>query len=142
MNTLTLKIPDIIKEKLKTYARRKGISRSEIVRKALNEYFEKDDFKDEGSFYDLAKDLAGSVKERSDLSTNKKHLRRIWSMRPKRVIIDTGPIVAFLNKSDKYHEWAIIQFSQLIPPFFTCESVISEACFLLRHTENGPSICI
>jgi predicted nucleic acid-binding protein len=58
-------------------------------------------------------------------------------MRPKRVIIDTGPIVAFLNKSDKYHEWAIIQFSQLIPPFFTCESVISETCFLLRHTENG-----
>jgi predicted nucleic acid-binding protein len=59
-------------------------------------------------------------------------------MRPKRVIIDTGPIVAFLNKSDKYHEWAIIQFSQLIPPFITCESVISETCFLLRHTDNGP----
>jgi predicted transcriptional regulator len=73
MNTLTLKIPDVIKEKLKTYSRRKGVSRSEIVRKALNEYFEKDDFKDEGSFYDLAKDLAGSVKESSDLSTNKKH---------------------------------------------------------------------
>jgi predicted transcriptional regulator len=73
MDTLTLKIPDVIKEKLKTYSRRKGLSRSEIVRKALNEYFEKDDFKDEGSFYDLAKDLAGSVKEASDLSTNKKH---------------------------------------------------------------------
>ena len=59
-------------------------------------------------------------------------------MKPKRIIIDTGPIVAFLNKSDQYHEWALIQFSQLIPPFYTCESVISEACFLLRNINNGP----
>ena len=59
-------------------------------------------------------------------------------MKPKRIIIDTGPIVAFLNKSDQYHEWALIQFSQLIPPFFTCESVISEACFILRNINKGP----
>jgi len=60
-------------------------------------------------------------------------------MKPKRIIIDTGPIVAFLNKSDQYHEWALIQFSQLIPPFYTCESVISEACFILRNINNGPT---
>lgn len=59
-------------------------------------------------------------------------------MRHKIILIDTGPIVAFLNKSDKYHEWAIIQFSQSIPPFYTCESVISEACFLLKNINNGP----
>ena len=58
-------------------------------------------------------------------------------MRPKRVVIDTGPVVAFLNKSDQYHDWAVTQFSQLQPPFLTCESVVSEVCFLLRHTENG-----
>ena len=58
-------------------------------------------------------------------------------MKPKRVIIDTGPLVAFLNKSDTYHDWALMQFSRLNPPFFTCESVISEVCFLLRHTDNG-----
>ena len=60
-------------------------------------------------------------------------------MKPKRIIIDTGPIVAFLNKSDKYHEWSMIQFSQLVPPFCTCESVISEACFLLRNIKSGPT---
>ncbi len=59
-------------------------------------------------------------------------------MKPKKVIIDTGPLVAFLNKSDKYHDWALTHFSQLNPPFFTCESVISEVCFLLKHTDNGP----
>jgi predicted nucleic acid-binding protein len=58
-------------------------------------------------------------------------------MKIKRVIADTGPIVAFLNKSDLYHEWAVTLFSQLNPPFSTCESVISEVCFLLRHTDNG-----
>ncbi len=58
-------------------------------------------------------------------------------MMVKRVIIDSGPIVAFLNKEDKYHDWAITQFSRLNPPFLTCEPVISEVCFLLRHTDNG-----
>lgn len=58
-------------------------------------------------------------------------------MRPKRVVIDSGPVVAFLNKSDQYHDWAVTQFSQLQPPFLTCESVVSEVCFLLRYIENG-----
>lgn len=58
-------------------------------------------------------------------------------MKPNRIILDTGPLVAFLTKSDFFHEWAVMQFAQLTPPFFTNESVISEACFLLRNTENG-----
>ncbi len=53
------------------------------------------------------------------------------------IILDTGPLVAFLNKSDRYHTWAVTQFSQMKPPFYTCESVISEASFLLRNFENG-----
>ena len=76
MYTLTLKIPEIIKEKLKTYSKRKGLSKSEIVRNALLDYFDKDDFENQGTFYDLAEDLAGSVKGPSDLSTNKEHLSK------------------------------------------------------------------
>ena len=74
MYTLTLKIPDIIKEKLKTYSKRKGLSKSEIVRNALLDYFDKDEFEKQGTFYDLAGDLAGSVKAEPDLSINKKYL--------------------------------------------------------------------
>lgn len=73
MVTLTLKIPDAMKEKLKTYSRRKGLSRSEIVRNALHDYFDKDDLGKQGTFYDLAKDLCGSVDGPSDLSTNKEY---------------------------------------------------------------------
>ncbi|MBC8346030.1 MAG: PIN domain-containing protein [Candidatus Marinimicrobia bacterium] len=55
----------------------------------------------------------------------------------KKVIIDSGPIVAFLNKSDYHHHWAKNQFSQLKPPFYTCESVISESIFLMQNVQNG-----
>ena len=54
-----------------------------------------------------------------------------------KVILDTGPLVAFINKRDKYHDWALDQWSQVAPPFLTCESVISEACFLLRKYSDG-----
>ena len=60
-------------------------------------------------------------------------------MKQKRVILDTGPIVAFLNKNDTYHDWAKIQFSLLTPPLMTCESVISEACYLLKNFTDGAS---
>jgi len=74
MYTLTLKIPEIIKEKLNSYSEYKGLSKSEIVRNALLEYFDKGNFEKEGTFYDMAKDLAGSVESTADLSTNKKFL--------------------------------------------------------------------
>jgi predicted nucleic acid-binding protein len=60
-------------------------------------------------------------------------------MKLRKVILDTGPLVAFLNKNDRYHEWAIAQFGALIPPLLTCEAVLSESCFLLRHYETGAS---
>ena len=59
-------------------------------------------------------------------------------MSPVRIIVDAGPLVAFLNKSDPYHQWAVSQFSRFSPPFFTCESVLSEVCFLSRRVNNGP----
>ena len=55
------------------------------------------------------------------------------------IILDTGPLVALLNKNDAYYQWTIEQFAGLNPPLLTCEAVISEACFLLRKFENGAS---
>ena len=53
------------------------------------------------------------------------------------VILDTGPLVAFLNRRDKYHNWALGHWDQIQPSMLTCEAVISEACFLLRETGTG-----
>jgi len=55
----------------------------------------------------------------------------------RRVLLDTGPLVALLNGRDKHHDWAKLQWSQTTPPFLTCEPVLSEACFLLRAMPGG-----
>jgi predicted nucleic acid-binding protein len=52
------------------------------------------------------------------------------------VILDTGPLVAYFRKSDQFHQWAITQWSQVNLPVLTCDTVISEACFLLRDSPN------
>lgn len=60
-------------------------------------------------------------------------------MKLHKVILDTGPLVAFLNKNDQYHEWAVAQFATMIPPLLTCEAVLSESCFLFKDYKNGTS---
>jgi predicted nucleic acid-binding protein len=55
-----------------------------------------------------------------------------------RVFIDTGPIVAFLNGRDRFHPWAREVVATLDPPVFSCEPVLSEACFLVRNLAGGP----
>ena len=56
----------------------------------------------------------------------------------KRIIVDTGPLVALLNGSDVYHEWARNTMSRLKPPLFTCEPVLAEAAYLVRRLPGGP----
>jgi uncharacterized protein len=51
------------------------------------------------------------------------------------VLLDTGPLVAYLYARDAYHDWAIEAFKTLDPPAITCEPVLTEACFLAER--NG-----
>jgi uncharacterized protein len=53
------------------------------------------------------------------------------------VLLDTGPLVAFLKRRDRYHDWARQEMAAVSPPLLTCESVLSEACFLVRHEPGG-----
>lgn len=53
------------------------------------------------------------------------------------VIVDTGPLVAFLDSRETWHQWAAETFERLPPPLLTCESVVSEAVFLLRDLSGG-----
>jgi len=48
-----------------------------------------------------------------------------------RAIADTGFIVAFLNRSDRYHNWAseIGRGVSIADPFLTCEAVLAETTF-------------
>lgn len=50
-----------------------------------------------------------------------------------RAIADTGPLVAYLDRGDAYHDWAAEQIERIRPPMLVCEPVLSEAMFLLGH---------
>jgi predicted nucleic acid-binding protein len=56
-----------------------------------------------------------------------------------RVIIDTGPLVAFLVKEETHHHWVIEQFQNLPAPFLTCDAVLTEAFFLVRKLPHGTA---
>jgi uncharacterized protein len=51
---------------------------------------------------------------------------------PRRVLVDAGPLVAFLNKNDLWHKWAREQF-QRFRCFVTCEPVLAEVCARLAY---------
>lgn len=53
-----------------------------------------------------------------------------------RVLLDTGPLVAYLNRNDQHHEWAVERWKALSDPLWTCEAVLSEAVFLLQADES------
>lgn len=52
-------------------------------------------------------------------------------MRPSGVLIDAGPLVAYLNRRDHYHDWAVDAFDAFSGSVLTCEPVLTEACFLV-----------
>ena len=53
------------------------------------------------------------------------------------VLLDTGPLVAFLRKSDPYSQRCSSLFAEISAPVTTCWPVITEAAYLLRKTNNG-----
>jgi predicted nucleic acid-binding protein len=56
------------------------------------------------------------------------------------ILLDTGPLVALLAKSDANHARARRLFAECLPPFRCCESVVAEACFLMRKIDPaGPA---
>jgi predicted nucleic acid-binding protein len=54
------------------------------------------------------------------------------------VVVDAGPIVAWLNARDAQHEWAKGEFGRLKPPLLTCEPVLAEAAFLVQRSGGDP----
>lgn len=48
-------------------------------------------------------------------------------------VCDTGPIVAYLNRNDPYHDWAVAIMKQARPPLLTCEAVLTESVYFLRE---------
>jgi predicted nucleic acid-binding protein len=48
-------------------------------------------------------------------------------------IVDTGPIVAFLDLAERHHGWVAGCLEDLEAPLLVCEPVLTEAMYLLRR---------
>lgn len=46
-------------------------------------------------------------------------------------IVDTGPLVAYLDRAERHHGWTVEQVRALEAPLLVCEPVLAEAMFLL-----------
>ena len=47
-------------------------------------------------------------------------------------IADTGFLVAFANRKDKFHDWALAIAEDITEPLLTCEAVLAETAFHLQ----------
>ena len=75
MNTISLKVPGSLALRLENEARQRGLSKSAVIRDALEEYLQTTSAENSGSALALAADLAGVLSGPEDLSCNKDHLR-------------------------------------------------------------------
>jgi len=57
-----------------------------------------------------------------------------------KVIVDTGPIVALMNRRDTLHEWAVEVFGRMRGPYLTTEGNVSEICHLLEREQIKSSL--
>jgi predicted nucleic acid-binding protein len=48
-------------------------------------------------------------------------------------IVDTGPLVAFFDRSERHPRWVAERIEELDAPLLVCEPVLTEAIHLLGH---------
>jgi predicted nucleic acid-binding protein len=57
---------------------------------------------------------------------------------PAPVLLDTGCIVALLDRSERHHTRCVDVLGDLEASLVTCEAVIAESCYLLRCVRGAP----
>jgi len=60
----------------------------------------------------------------------------------KPVLLDTGVIVALLDRSEKFHKTCAQTVREVEAPLVTCEAVITESCYLLRNLSGASEAVI
>lgn len=74
MNMVSLKVSDTLAAELTTAASRRGMSKSALIREAIQAYLQGEEAVPSGSALSRVTDLVGAFSGPSDLSVNKKYL--------------------------------------------------------------------
>ena len=57
-------------------------------------------------------------------------------------LVDTGPLVSWINSRDQWYAWSVKVMEGLQPPLITCEAVIAEAAWQLgKSREAVDQLC-
>jgi hypothetical protein len=54
------------------------------------------------------------------------------------VLIDAGPLVAYLNADDQHHHWVVAQLGLIHAPCYCCEPILTKAMHLVRARGGEP----
>ncbi len=60
----------------------------------------------------------------------------------KPVLLDSGVIVALLDRSERHHVRCVAAIESLGRPIVSCEAVIAESCYLLRRLPGASEIVL
>jgi hypothetical protein len=74
VKTITCKLPESLDAQLEAAAREEGVSKSQVLRNALEERVGRSRAKRSPRAFDLVKDLCGSIKGPADLLTNPRYM--------------------------------------------------------------------
>jgi predicted nucleic acid-binding protein len=55
-------------------------------------------------------------------------------------IVDTGPLVAFLDRAEQHHHWVAERIEGLDTPLLVCEPVLAEAMHLLARFSKAQDL--
>lgn len=58
------------------------------------------------------------------------------------MLLDTGPLVALLDRSERNHDRCLAFLNNLAGRLLTTEAVLTEAIYLLGDTPGGPPACL
>jgi predicted nucleic acid-binding protein len=55
-------------------------------------------------------------------------------------IVDTGPLVAFFDRAERHHNWAVERLGETDGPLLVCEPVLTETAYLLSRYSQAHDI--
>lgn len=54
-------------------------------------------------------------------------------------IVDTGPLVALIDRAERHHRWVAERIRELDAPLLVCEPVLAEAMYLLARVPRAQN---